>query len=144
MRKNNFFSLCSFIALMFAFLFSGSAAAQKADAFGFDDGYKNNATVTQQEDGSWTIATTGSDPYVATSRLMKDLAETETSLTFEYKADTLANLEVFFSTEAGNKYATGNSYKLGDAPAAEEWTRVTIDITKARTKWGWGDRKSVV
>ncbi len=138
MRKNNFFSLCSFIALMFAFLFSGSAAAQKADAFGFDDGYKNNATVTQQEDGSWTIATTGNDPYVATSRLMKDLAETETSLTFEYKADTLANLEVFFSTEAGNKYATGNSYKLGDAPAAEEWTRVTIDITKARTKWGWG------
>ena len=138
MRQKNITSLFSAIALMFAFLFSGSAVAQNANVFGFDDGYKNNADLTKNDDGSWTIATTGSDPYVATSRLMKDLAETETSLTFEYKADTLANLEVFFSTEAGNKYATGNSYKLGDAPAAEEWTRVTIDITKARTKWGWG------
>ena len=138
MRQKNITSLFSAIALMFAFLFSGSAVAQNANVFGFDDGYKNSADLTKNDDGSWTIATTGNDPYVATSRLMKDLAETETSLTFEYKADTLANLEVFFSTEAGNKYATGNSYKLGDAPAAEEWTRVTIDITKARTKWGWG------
>ena len=119
MRQKNITSLFSAIALMFAFLFSGSAVAQNANVFGFDDGYKNNADLTKNDDGSWTIATTGSDPYVATSRLMKDLAETETSLTFEYKADTLANLEVLFSTEAGNKYATGNSYKLGDAPAAE-------------------------
>ena len=102
MRQKNITSLFSAIALMFAFLFSGSAVAQNANVFGFDDGYKNSADLTKNDDGSWTIATTGSDPYVATSRLMKDLAETETSLTFEYKADTLANLEVFFSTEAGN------------------------------------------
>ena len=139
MRQKNFFSLYSVIAAMFAFLFSGNVLAhENADILGLNPGYLNSATVEQNDDGSWTIVTTGSDPYVATSGLSRDLTEAETSLTFEYQASADCPLEFFFSTKVGNNYATGYSYNLGNAPKTSEWKRVTIDITKARQEWGWG------
>ena len=139
MRQKNFFSLYSVIAAMFAFLFSGNVLAhENADILGLNPGYLNSATVEQNDDGSWTIVTTGSDPYVATSGLSRDLTEAETSLTFEYQASADCPLEFFFSTKVGNSYATGYSYNLGNAPKTSEWKRVTIDITKARQEWGWG------
>ena len=142
MRQNkHLFLCCTFIAAMFAFLLPSPVLAQdNADVFELDVQKKNATTVTQETDGSWTIATTGNDPYVATSRLMRNLTEAETTLTFEYKASEDAQLEIFFSRgTSANSYATGYSYNLGIAPQAEEWTRVNIDITKARTLWGWGN-----
>lgn len=139
MRQKNFFSLYSVIAAMFAFLFSGNVLAhENADILDLDPGYLNAANPERNDDGSWTIVTTGSDPYVATSGLSRDLTEAETSLTFEYKASADCQLEFFFSRKAGNSYEGGYSYNLGNAPKTSEWTRVTIDITKARQEWGWG------
>ena len=125
---------------MFALANPQPVLAQDADAavFELNAGYLNAVTVTPAEDGSWTVSTTGSDPYVATSGLTRELTDAETTLTFEYKANVDHNLEIFFSTAAGNKYDGNYSYPLGTAPASKEWKRVNLDITKARTVWGWG------
>ena len=139
MRQKNFFSLFTAITMMFAFLLPGTALAQEnADVFGLNDGYRNNTTIEQMEDGSWVITTIGGDPYVASTGLNRDLTEAETTLTFEYQASQEAQLEFFFSRKAGNTYESGYSYNLGNAPATNEWKRVNLDITKARQVWGWG------
>ena len=139
MRQKNFFSLFTAITMMFAFLLPGTALAQEnADVFGLDDMYRNSVTIEQMENGSWVITTTGSDPYVASTGLNRDLTEAETTLTFEYQASQEAQLEFFFSRKAGNTYEGGYSYNLGNAPATSEWKRVNLDITKARQEWGWG------
>ena len=139
MRQKNFFSLFTAITMMFAFLLPGTALAQEnADVFGLNDGYRNNTTIEQMEDGSWVITTIGSDPYVASTGLNRDLTEAETTLTFEYQASQEAQLEFFFSRKVGNTYEGGYSYNLGNAPATSEWKRVNLDITKARQEWGWG------
>ena len=139
MRQKNFFSLFTAITMMFAFLLPGTALAQEnADVFGLNDGYRNNTTIEQMEDGSWVITTIGGDPYVASTGLNRDLTEAETTLTFEYQATQEAELEFFFSRKVGNTYEGGYSYNLGKAPATNEWKRVNLDITKARQEWGWG------
>ncbi len=139
MRQKNFFSLFTAITMMFAFLLPGTTLAQEnADVFGLNDGYRNNVTIEQMEDGSWVITTIGSDPYVASTGLNRDLTEAETTLTFEYQASQEAQLEFFFSRKAGTSYEGGYSYNLGNAPATNEWKRVNLDITKARQEWGWG------
>ncbi|MBQ5741366.1 MAG: hypothetical protein IIV53_05895, partial [Bacteroidaceae bacterium] len=94
MRQKNFFSLFTAITMMFAFLLPGTALAQdNADIFGLNDGYRNNTTIEQMEDGSWVITTIGGDPYVASTGLNRDLTEAETTLTFEYQATQEAELE---------------------------------------------------
>ena len=139
MKQKQLLSWCSsFIIAMFAFLLPSPVLAQDAATFSLNASVKNAATVTQETDGSWTIVTTGDNPYVATSRLMRDLTEAETSLTFEYKASEDALLEIYFSTSAVDKFDAAYCYSLGKAPQAGEWTRVTIDVTKARKQWGWG------
>ena len=139
MRQKNFFSLFTAITMMFAFLLPGTALAQdNADIFGLNDGYRNNTTIEQMEDGSWVITTIGGDPYVASTGLNRDLTEAETTLTFEYQASQEAQLEFYFSRKPGNTYEGGYSYNLGNAPATNEWKRVNLDITKARQVWGWG------
>ncbi len=145
MRQKKLLSLCTVMAAMFAFAPAASAQEANADVLGLDAlSAKNNVTVEQADDGSWIVTTTGSDPFVATTALTRDLTETENTLTFEYKSSDDAQLEFFFSEGAGTSYAGGKSFNLGQAPSATEWTRVNLDITKARTEWEWGKTGSTL
>ena len=95
----------------------------------------NNVLVTPNEDGTFTIITTGNDPFVVTTALEADLADDMTMLTFEYKVDnsTGNDFEIFFSPFVG-----GHSINKGGQPATEEWVTAYFDITTARKDWGWG------
>ncbi|MGM9674740.1 MAG: hypothetical protein ACI3X9_04650 [Bacteroidaceae bacterium] len=100
-----------------------------------DDPGNNNVLVTPNEDGTFTIITTGGDPFVVTTALEADLAEGMNVLTLEYKVDssTGSDFEIFFSPIVG-----GHSINKGGQPATEEWVTAYFDISGARKDWGWG------
>ncbi|MDR0714920.1 MAG: Ig-like domain-containing protein [Bacteroidales bacterium] len=95
------------------------------------EGGIHNATSTLNEDGSYTIVTSGeSDPYVTTGNLgARPLGAnvTKVELQFEYKADAAINFyQVLFPDGAGS----GNSFTTDFSfAAATEWTSKTVDIT---------------
>ncbi len=122
------------------FAFAPAVSAQEVgDTFGFDSEASNNVAIEQLEtDGSWSITTTGDDPFAVSTPLAQDLAEGELTLTFEYKASSSGKLELFFSTGANTQYPESMKMDFGTAPAAEEWTRVNVDISTAVQDWGWG------
>ena len=95
----------------------------------------NNVIVTPNEDGTFTIITTGGDPFVVTTALEADLADDMTMLVFDYKVDasTGSDFEIFFSPFVG-----GHSINKGGQPATEEWVTAYFDISGARKDWGWG------
>ncbi|MDR1666167.1 MAG: Ig-like domain-containing protein [Bacteroidales bacterium] len=95
------------------------------------EGGIHNATSTLNDDGSYTIVTTGaSDPYVTTGNLgARPLGAnvTKVELQFEYKAaDAINFYQVLFPDGAGsgNPFTTDFSFA-----AATEWTAKTVDIT---------------
>ena len=95
----------------------------------------NNVIVTPNEDGTFTIITTGGDPFVVTTALEANLADDMTMLVFDYKVDasTGSDFEIFFSPFVG-----GHSINKGGQPATEEWVTAYFDISGARKDWGWG------
>ncbi len=139
MRHKRLLSLFPVIAALFGFMLPQATMAQDAAIveFGFSPETANAAIVTQEEDGSWTINTQGSDPFVTTTPLSRDLTADENTITFEYKASEDANIEIFVSKAAG-VYEGGRSIVLGVAPATKEWTRVNVDFTQIRKEWEWG------
>ncbi len=142
MKHKNFYSLYAVLAAMFAFMLPVTSQAQENDVLTLKLNapfYHNNVEVTE-DDGVFTVYTTGGDPYVTIDGITRDLRDDERALTFEYKSDQDAGVEIFFSTSTGNSYAAGYSLVLGTAPATDDWERVTIDLATPIDEWKWGKK----
>lgn len=97
----------------------------------------NNILITANDDGSFTLITTGGDPYLSFTALETDLPADATMLTFEYKVDnnTGNDFEIFFSP-----IMAGHSINKGGQPASNDWVTAYFDVTAARCDWGWGKK----
>lgn len=85
---------------------------------------------------SWTINTTGSDPYIVSNPLDKNLNANATKLYFEYKASAdITPLVAYFMYPETNTRSTTYNDKM---PATSEWTPVILDISQKRKEYGWG------
>lgn len=81
---------------------------------------------------TWTIHTTGSDPYLFTQPLQQGLAEGETVLTFEYFATSyLSQLQVFWGPPISE-----NNSKSGELGVREGWTSYSLDLSRELSGWG--------
>ncbi|MGM9800763.1 MAG: DUF5722 domain-containing protein [Candidatus Limisoma sp.] len=85
---------------------------------------------------NWTLCTTGTDPYLNTTRLDKNLNADATKLYFEYKAT--ADVSPFEIYLPDPETAQRSQRFYGIMPATSEWTPVTIDLTNLRNTYGWG------
>ncbi|MGM9833633.1 MAG: DUF5722 domain-containing protein [Candidatus Limisoma sp.] len=85
---------------------------------------------------NWTLCTTGTDPYLNTTRLDKNLNDDATKLYFEYKAT--ADVSPFEIYLLDPETAQRSQRFDGIMPATSEWTPVTIDLTNLRNTYGWG------
>ena len=84
----------------------------------------------------WTLCTTGTDPYLNTTRIDKNLNDDATKLYFEYKAT--ADVSPFEVYLLDPETAQRTQRFDGIMPATSEWTPVTIDLTNLRNTYGWG------
>lgn len=81
---------------------------------------------------TWTIHTTGSDPYLFTQPLQQGLAQGETVLTFEYFATSyLSQLQVFWGPPISE-----NNSKSGELGVREGWTSYSLDLSRELSGWG--------
>ncbi|GEM_PF-137477 len=85
---------------------------------------------------SWTLNTTGSDPYTVSNPLDKNLDASATKLYFEYKASAdITPLVAYFMYPENNARSTTYTDCM---PATSEWTPVILDISQKRKEYGWG------
>lgn len=85
---------------------------------------------------SWTINTTGSDPYIVSNPLDKNLNADATKLYFEYKASAdITPLVAYFMYPETDARSTTYTDQM---PATSEWTPVILDISQKRKEYGWG------
>lgn len=100
---------------------------------------KNDITGTSSTSSgvtTYTITTTGTDPFWTSFVIGQSLPSDYNAITFEYNCTTgLNNLEVFFSPIVG-----GRSVNFGSlaATGSSEWKTATLNIASARASLEWG------
>ena len=99
----------------------------------------NQVTQTSSTSGgvtTYTIVTSGNDPYTISGTVGKLLSGNYATISFEYNCVSgVNNLEIFFSPIAG-----GRSESYGTLPmtGASEWKTFTCNIANARQSFSWG------
>ena len=86
--------------------------------------------------GQYLLTTTGTDPYVFTEGLSRDLEDEHRVLSFEYRsnADT-DDLQVFF----GNEVSESRSRNFGPIPMSQDsWKQFDCPIAADRIAFSWG------
>jgi hypothetical protein len=104
----------------------------------------NNISVTLQDDGSYHIETTGSDPYVSTSALGSALNVPPGIVTvrMEYRAPKTVDRAQFFFGRPGAAGGVSTGEDLTFSEAAD-WTAWELDVSDwaAQFEWGAADHK---
>ncbi|MBW8323965.1 MAG: RagB/SusD family nutrient uptake outer membrane protein [Prolixibacteraceae bacterium] len=99
-------------------------------------GSTNQLDVTEVAPGSYSLTTTGGDPFVMLTALTKSLNNPPTvTFSFEYKSSDEINPQIFF----GPALAEARSIKPVAVPKATEWSIYSIDITSNVKAFGWGN-----
>lgn len=95
----------------------------------------NQLTVSQAEKNSYTVATTGEDPYILTEGISKALHQDSVVLTFEYKSTkTIDKIQLFF----GPPISENRSVFGGSVPVAAAWSKYSIVLNKEMKSFSWG------
>ena len=100
----------------------------------------HHAEIQTLEDGTFSILTTGGDPFVSTHPLAEGKAPLDAVVIgFEYFCpDGLDHWEVFF----GPPLRAGASAKGGALPAAEVWRSASVNLrTSSEGRWKGGARQ---
>lgn len=97
------------------------------------------ATLTVNEDGSYTIVTTSTDPIVFTVPFEEDLHEKYTVLEFDYKATAEINLLQMFFCHDNGKLNISHSGNYGPMPAKSDWTHHQLMLKRECKEFEWGD-----
>lgn len=96
----------------------------------------NDATFSFDEKSlEYTVTTSGSDPYLYTEPLAKDLPADSCFVSFEYKAKSeISDLQLFLPYPVSEE----RSVHLGTLPATDEWVKVEKDLRAERQAMSWG------
>ena len=106
------------------------------DYMQFELGDANQVSITETENFSYIVVTSGTDPFVRMSALNADLTSEESAVEFEYKTSVdIPGAEFFFSLNGG---FVGGREQSFDIPAATEWTKMQVDISGAKEGFDWG------
>lgn len=101
----------------------------------------NNVSVTENEEGEFTVETLGGDPYLYTSTLGKDIDAASGSIyiRLKYKSNNhITNAQFFFAQpNAAGGQSTPENVVFNKT---DEWTDFELDITSYRDQswWQWG------
>jgi hypothetical protein len=108
----------------------------KISYFQFQTDTKNDLNITKDATNTYTIVTTGGDPYIYLSALTKSLPSDSTVLTFEYKASAeISDVQIFFASPISEE----RSSHVGTIPAASSWTTWSVTLGDERKKFSWGN-----
>jgi len=115
----------------------GQVAVVRDDTYNLDlTGSANELNVTQMEDGSYEMVTTGGDPWVVLTSLAEGLDNPPSVvLTFEYKSSDAIDPQFFF----GPAFSEANSIKPTAIAKASDWSVYSIDVTEKVSSFGWGN-----
>ncbi len=93
-------------------------------------------TVDSTDGETYTITTTGTDPFIYTTAIHRNLDSDERYLSFEYKSSLeIDDFQIFF----GYPPSEVASQHFGSIAQADDWTVYTINITDACANFNWGD-----
>lgn len=94
---------------------------------------KNDLTAEEISKDNYEFNTSGTDPYVFTAPLTRDLPNSHKVLSFEYFCPKgLDHLQVYFGPEIG----PGHSKLVRGIAIAEGWSLYTLDLTNSIKDWG--------
>lgn len=97
-------------------------------------GMNNASYTTDSNTGAYVIKTTGTDPYIYSTGLSRNLTSTETCLYFQYKAAKQLNrFQVYF----GNTFTEARSKVLGNLSSSSEWKDAEFDISSCIRDFSW-------
>ena len=96
--------------------------------------YDINMTYDESA-GEWHLTTTGTDPYIFTDGIQKDLEDEHRVLSFDYKCAAGVNdLQVFY----GKAISEARSRHFGAIPATSTWKNYSCSIAQDRAAFSWG------
>ena len=114
------------------------AAASKALSLSTSSGDCHDCTVTSSS-GIYTITTTGTDPYLRSTRTMTAYDAALTVLSFEYQAEKdISSFKLYFCPPEAESTAS-QSWTLS---STSQWKQVDIDISSYRTDYSWALKTS--
>lgn len=106
----------------------------------FDEISAHDMTVSLNKgSGVYTMALTGTDPYITTTALIGSLPEDSCILEFEYQLDNdLWSWGMYFAPPYTSQV------QLKGLEKAYEWTKVTVDISRYRKEFNWGKKGQLI
>lgn len=95
----------------------------------------NDITATMKSNYHYELITTGTDPYIATTSLLKTLHQDSVVLTFEYKSSGNVDLMQIF---LGPPISEERSLKAGNLSASSNWSICSINLYILIGELSWG------
>ena len=94
----------------------------------------SHCTLTQHDDDTYEITTTGSDPFLYTQPLPEGInLTTNHILAFEYFSLTgIGDTQIFLSPPTQEKFSVHGE----GLPKSEGWSKYSVDLKPALEKWG--------
>lgn len=101
----------------------------------------NQLTISQNEKNSYSIRTTGEDPYITTEGISKALHQDSVVLTFEYKSsEGIDKFQIFFGPSISESRSVfGNAMSQASA-----WKNYSVNLAKARKDFSWGKQSDFI
>lgn len=92
--------------------------------------------ITTQDDGSYKITTTGTDPYISTKPLETKNPSDSVVLTFEYKTySTIESFQIFFAPPVSEE----RSIKIGKIESSRvQWKTFSVNLKDQIDQFSWG------
>ncbi len=101
----------------------------------------NQLTISQIEKNSYSINTTGGDPYITTEGISKMIHQDSVVLTFEYKSSgEIDKPQIFF----GPSISESRSVFGNAIPASSMWKNYSLNLVKARKDFSWGKQDDFI
>ena len=101
----------------------------------------NQLTISENEKNSYSIKTTGGDPYIMTEGISKALHQDSVVLTFEYKSSKeIDKPQIFF----GPSISESRSVFGTAIPATSTWKNHSINLVKSRKDFSWGKQEDFI
>lgn len=97
----------------------------------------NQLTISQNEKNSYSIKTTGSDPYIMIEGISKLLHQDSVVLTFEYKStESIERMQFFF----GPAISEDRSVFGPAVSGTSTWKSYSVNLVREINKFSWGKR----
>ena len=85
--------------------------------------------------GIYKFTTSGSDPYIYLTSLVRTLSDDEFMLSFEYQSSTgIDDLRIYF----GNNYTESRARSFGVLEATSEWKEQQVNLYSSKVDFTWG------